>query len=155
MAGVSSLQSELDLVRVRHGGPGVDAVGAEAGEVDGGAWRSIVGAGQLQEIVDERTQAVGLLDRSVELRQRNGGEATLQVLEAKSQRGQRRAQLVRGVGDERVLGGQQLIEPRSHRGDRVGQRAQLGWTAGRFGRDGEVTLGEPVGVGLQPTHRTA
>ena len=57
------------------GGPGVDAVGAEAGEVDGGAWRSVVGAGQLEEVVDERAQAVGLLDRGVELgrRVRRGG----------------------------------------------------------------------------------
>ena len=60
---------------------------------------------------------------------------------------------MRGVGDERALGGEQLVEPVGHRGDRVGQRAQLGWAARRSGRDGEVAVGESVGVGLQSSHR--
>ena len=60
---------------------------------------------------------------------------------------------MRRVGDEGALGGEQFVEPVGHRGDRVGQRSQLGRAAGRSGRDGEVAVGEAVGVGLQSSHR--
>ena len=66
---VETVGAELDLARLGDGGPRVDAVGAEAGEVDDGASRSVVGAGQLQEVVDQCAQAVGLLDGGVELRE--------------------------------------------------------------------------------------
>ena len=86
---VESAGSELDVAGLDDGGPGVDAIGAEAGEVDGVAWRSIVGAGQLEEVVDEGAQAVGLLHRGVELGLGVRGEAAVEVLEAQLQRGQR------------------------------------------------------------------
>ena len=51
--------------------------------------------------------------------------AAVERLEPEAQRGERRAQLVAGVGDEVVLGGHELLEPGRHAVERRGQRAHL------------------------------
>ena len=54
------------------------------------------------------------------------GAARLEVLEAQPERHRRRPQLVRRVGDERLLRVQQRLELRRGRVERPGQRPQLG-----------------------------
>ena len=48
----------------------------------------LVGAGELEEVVDECAQAIGFLDGGVELGGGAGVESALQVLESEAQRGQ-------------------------------------------------------------------
>ena len=103
--------------------------------------------------MDQGAEAVGLPDRGVELSLIVRREVAVEVLEAQLQPGERGAQLVRGIGDERALGGEQRVEAVGHRGDRVGQRPQLGRAARRSGRNGEVAVSKAVGVGLQSSHR--
>ena len=74
------------------------------------------------------------------------------LLEAQLQAGQRRAQLVRGVGDEVLLAANQAREPVGHLVERVGERALLGRPLDRRA-DVEVAAGDLAGRRLEPAHR--
>ncbi len=83
----------------RQGQPGVDAVAHERRRVHpGGALGARIRARQREQAVDEIPQAIGLVQRGVAVAARR------QALEPQPERGQRRPQLVRGVGDELALG---------------------------------------------------
>ena len=71
-----------------------------------------VGARERQEPVDETREPLDLGERCLEVALPAFVHVPLEVLEAQPERGQRRAQLVRGVGDELLLRVEQCVEPR-------------------------------------------
>ncbi len=73
-----------------------------------------VGAGEGEQGVDEALEAVGLFDGGVELVTVTVVDRLVEALEAKAERSERRAQLVRRVGDEGLLGGDELTQPVRH-----------------------------------------
>ena len=73
----------------------------------------LVAAGQLDQVVDERAQLLGLLDHVGEQAAAVLGvelAALEQHLDVRAQARHRRAQLVRGVGDELALGAHRFVE---------------------------------------------
>ena len=90
-----------DVGDVGAGRPGIDAIAGKLHEIDGLRRRRLFGSGELEEIVDEAGQPVGLFDGGAEIVGAVGrGPVALQVLEAQPKRGERRAKLMRGVGHE-------------------------------------------------------
>ena len=81
------------------------------------------GFGPLDRAVDPSRHRLQLLGRPRRLRERD--------LDRRSHRGQRRAQLVRGVGDEPLLAGESGIEPLEHHVEGVGQLLELVIGAGQ------------------------
>ena len=69
----------------------------------------------------------------------------LQHLEAETECGQRSAQLVGGVGDELLLGRDELLEPQRGRVEGLGEGADLGGTLGLFGARLEVAVADAGG----------
>ena len=66
----------------------------------------------------------------------------LQVLEAQAHRGERRAQLVRRVGDERALRADELLEACRGGVERLGEHGELGGALRHLGARGEVAGSE-------------
>ena len=77
--------------------------------------------GEREQAVDEAGQALDLGDGGIDV-----GQPGSSALEPQPQRGERRAQLVDGVGDEVLLGGDELLEARGHPVERRGEGADLG-----------------------------
>ena len=67
--------------------------------------------------------------------------------------GQRRAQLMAGVGDELPLAGERAVEPFEHRVEGVGEFAQLVARALQGDALGQVLLAGRAGSGGEPVHR--
>ena len=82
------------------------------------------------------------------------GRSRLDVLQLQAQCGQRRAQLVRGVGHERLLGRQHLGEPRGGVVEDRGELAELRCAAVRRGAGREVARRHPAGRPDEPVDRT-
>ena len=98
---------ELDAALARERGPGVDATGDDGCDLDRlGPGRRPLGSRELQQPVDQAREPGDLVERAGHLvlrRTLGPGQVTLQVLEPQPQRGERRAQLVGRVRDERLL----------------------------------------------------
>ena len=155
MAGVSSPAVRSSTWReLGDGRPRVDAVGGEAGEVDGVASRSIVGAGELQEIVHQRAEAVGLLDRP---RRARSDRPASRRLWRFSRRSFSAVSGERSWCEASATNVRWAASSSSRRSaivaiESASARSSGGPPAGR-GADGEVAVGEAVGVGLQPSDR--
>jgi hypothetical protein len=72
-----------------------------------------------------------------------------------SKRGQRGAQLVRHVRDDRPVSVYQRLEPPRHRVERGAQAAQLRRSRADLGPDREIAVGQPAGRGVQALQRPA
>ena len=145
---------DADLAARGGGAPVVDGVADERGEVELGVRRvgHLVEAGQGQQVLDQHAHARGLvLDAPHRLldvgRLARGAHA--EQLGVAADRGQRRAQLVRGVGDEApqaILAGLALaegpLEAVEHRVERDAEAADLGPRVGRLDAVGEVAAGD-------------
>ena len=86
----------------------------------------LVAARELDQVGDERRQLLGLVDHVGEQRAALLRRQVLlleQQLGVRAQRGHRRAQLVRRVGDELALRGLRALQPVEHRGEPVGGAA--------------------------------
>ena len=94
--------------------------------------------------ISRLTVALGLADPL-----RRGVGLAGEDLELAANRGQRRAQLVRGVGDEAALAGKGILEPVEHVVERLRQGADL--VAGALGPDPAVELAG-VHLGCDPRH---
>ena len=68
----------------------------------------------------------------VELGLAGGGDVAVEVLEPEAKRGQGRSQLVRGVGEERVLGANERVHLRAHGVEGLGQAPDLRWAFDRW-----------------------
>ena len=136
------------------GAPVVDGVADERGEVE----RCVRGVGDLvearerQQVLDQHAHARRLvLDPPHRLLDVSGlaRGAHAEQLGVAADRGERRAQLVRGVGDEAAQAvlaglalGEGLLEPVEHRVERDAQPADLGARVGRLDAVGEVAAGD-------------
>ena len=86
-------------------------------------------AGEREQVVEQVREPLGVV---LEIGQHLGVRAVLRdVGGVAAQRGQRRPQLVRRVGDEAALGLARALERREHRVQRLGERADLVLGAGR------------------------
>ena len=145
---------QCDLAAGRGGAPVVDRVADERGEVELGVRRvgHLVEAGQGQQVLDQHAHPRRLVldapHRLLDLgRVARGAHA--EQLGVAADRGQRRAQLVRGVGDEApqaILAGLALaegpLEAVEHRVERDAQAADLGARVRRLDAVGEVAAGD-------------
>jgi len=115
--------------------------------------RALAGAAELEQLVDHQREPVELLERGVELLvDRRLAALAPRRLDAQPQPRQRRAQLVRRVGDEVALRAHQPLEPRGHVVERAGERLLLGASLDR--RAGaELALGDPAGGAVEPAYR--
>ena len=114
--------------------PGSSTNGPRSTSTDGGALRSARASSSSPSTSRESraTSASEPLD-VVARRVRRGVELTLEVLQPEPQRGERCAQLMRRVGDERLLRRHQLLEPPCGAVERLRELADLGWAVG-YGR---------------------
>ena len=96
-----------------------------------------------------RTQPLDLDDGRLELVAPRDVVAS-EVLETEAERRQRRAELVRRIGDELVLGAEERIELDDHVVELAGELLQLGRAVERRPRR-EVPSGDLPGGGLDPS----
>ena len=103
--GRARLDGERDVLFGGQGRPGRLAVGRHRGQVDDlSAGGGGLGAGQGEQAVDQSGQPAGLGGGRPQVTGGRRRRRRLQVLQPQPQRGQGGAQLVGGVGDERLLG---------------------------------------------------
>jgi hypothetical protein len=106
--------------------------------LDGQRRHSRVDAGEVEQVVDQTAEPFGLVECRLQAGWVRFGNAVGEVLEHGTERGQRRPQLVRDVGDEvaalTIDGGEVL----GHRVERPGQLADL-VAGGRVHATGVVT----------------
>ena len=98
-------------------------------EVDGRRGQLVLARpAQDQQLVDDRREPVDLSRCGIELARTPGPprETLAEPLERQAQAGERRAQLMRGVGDEVLLDAQQALDPVGHLVEGARQRALLG-----------------------------
>ena len=109
-----------------------DALGDDTGHVDRvDLHGSLIGASQHQQALDEALQAFGLLTGSLDVAAsclRIGVDVDGSPFELQTQRGERCAQLMRGIAGEGSLAFDQGGDLLGHRVERHGQAADLGWT---------------------------
>ena len=104
-----------------------------------------VGTGQHQETVDEAGQPLGLRHGVLQV---GGGVAVgvgLEVLQPQPQAGERRAELMGGVGDEGLLAPHEVLQPGRGAVEGLGQRAHLRRSAGLGDATGQVALTDVAG----------
>ena len=118
---------ELYLVIARDRCPRLGSLCDDRRDVDvGHLVRRSVEAGEDQEGLDEATEASGLVHRRLEPGTVFRRDAGAERLEAKPERGERGAQLMRRVGDEVPLRFDELPKPLRHEVERRCEVAQLG-----------------------------
>ena len=151
------LDTTVDLAVGRGRARVVDRVADEAAEVDLDVRgvRDLVEAGEGQEIFHEHAHARRLLlDAPHRLLDVGGlaGGAHAEELGVAADRGQRRAQLVRGVGEElaqavlaRLARGERPLEAVEHRVERDAEAADLGARVGRLDAVRQVAAGDRAG----------
>ena len=111
-------------------------------------------AAQYEQLVDDRGEPVDLLEARVELCHPRvlGWKPVAQLLELESNAGERRSQLVGGIGDEFLLASQEPREPAGHAVERVGEGPLLAASLDRRDRR-EVTVLDLLGGLLQVADR--
>ncbi len=102
---------QRDLARLGGGTPALHARADGAGQVDALALQlAVLAAAQHEQLVDDRRETVDLGGPGVELGGDPGANSRgARLLQTQPQRGQRRAQLMGGVGDELALGADQPL----------------------------------------------
>ena len=103
-----------------------------------------------EQRVDGGLQAVDLGDRGGQLG--GFGVLELEAFEFDAQRGERRAELVRGVGAEGALAREQVVEALRGGVERDGDGVELG-DRGAVRADGELPVAEAAGVDGEPLER--
>ena len=136
--------------------PGLDPVAHRGVDVHLDQGRGPLRAGQRQQAVEQLREPLGLLQRGAVVVDRRAVDVSLQVGQAQPQCGQRVAQLVARVGDERALRGERPGHGLGHPVERHREPAQLRRAAvvgDRLGRaPREDGRRDPAGALVEPAH---
>ena len=135
--------------------PALDRAPRRGAEVEPLAGQFVLaGAAEDQQLVDDQREAVDLAHRRLDVGRRRvvATELFAERLEPQPQSGQRRPQLMGGVGDEVLLHPQQPLHPAGHLVEGEGQRALL---AAALDGDGgvEVAAGNLAGDAVEAANR--
>ena len=144
---VARLAHQGHVALVGHRAPGVAPLVEHVAQHDRwGCHRpgGPLGPGEGEQPVDQARQALHLVASGVEVLVVDG-VVVLQHLQPQAQGGERRAQLVGGVGDELLLGGDELLQASGGGVERLGQLAHLGWAVGLVGAGVELAVADAGG----------
>jgi len=109
-----------------------------------GEW-PVLGVGKREQALHQPLRGVELASQTLRQRHDMGGDGAWlghRHVQGRAHRGERRAQLVRGVRDEAALGGERPLEPVEQPVDRVGEFGQLVARAGEVEALVQVARGD-------------